>query len=163
MKVFLSVLALALLPIVLTQADSLSDTLSEEEFKAAGLHKLTDQELAKLNSLWNRETLPPASIETPSPPSSNAQREDLVGKEQIEPNVSKAPKEIESRLKGTFNGWYGSTVFHLENGQVWQQRIKEVQKYSPTENPTVTVKRALGGYRLQIEGYRQTCPVKRIK
>ncbi len=177
MNAFRYLILLSLFPLISAYADNPTDSLTTEEFKAAGLDKLSQQELAKLNALWSRENAaqapvatavptpaPPAvAATTPPPPQSNAQVDDLLGKEQVMPDVRKAPKKIESRLEGTFKGWYGSTVFHLENGQVWQQRIKEVQKYSPTDNPSVTVIRSLGGYRLKIDGYRQTCPVKRIK
>ncbi len=153
----------ATLPLSLLFAADLTDTLTTEEFESAGLQKLTPEELANLNALWNRQngaeqTAAPVALPVPA-----ANHDDLVGKEQLAVDVRKAPKKIESRIEGTFNGWYGETVFHLENGQVWQQRINEVQKYTPTENPKVTVQKSLGGYRLRIDGYRQTCPVKRIK
>lgn len=163
------------------------DSLTEDEFKAAGLHKLTEQELKTLNELLGRSqqlasgekageadpgaaesgmhiaaekktTNPSVEAETSLKP-----RDDLYGKEQLAVDTRKAPKRIESRLVGTFKGWFGSTTFKLENGQVWMQRIRDVQKYRPSENPKVTVFKSAGGYRIRIEGYRQTCPVKRIK
>lgn len=177
MNAFRYLILLSLLPLIYAHAEKPTDSLTTEEFKAAGLDKLSPQELATLNALWSRDNVPQAAVATPAPTpppppvvattpppqQTNAQVDDLLGKEQVMPDVRKAPKKIESRLEGTFKGWYGSTVFHLENGQVWQQRIKEVQKYSPTDNPKVTVIKSLGGYRLKIDGYRQTCPVKRIK
>ncbi|MBC2607431.1 hypothetical protein [Pelagicoccus albus] len=169
-------------------AKPFSESLTPEQFEQAGLGKLSPQELRTLDQLWQAaqvgtiepktDTLPesptaptppapvPALAATPSPATSATPApnpEDLLGKEQITPDVSKAPKEIRSRLVGTFNGWYGETKFQLENGQIWQQRIEDVQKYTPSESPEVTVKKAFGGYRLVIDGYRQSCPVKRIK
>ncbi|MBK1878817.1 hypothetical protein [Pelagicoccus mobilis] len=182
-------LALVILPVLPLQAQAPTDQLSEEEFKAAGLHKLTPEELATLNQLLTRAPSPPVTSEpnaatastsqaAPQPPpvqpaasapkpsptqTASRSADDLYGKEQVTVDTKKAPKKIESRLQGTFSGWYGSTTFKLENGQVWMQRIREVQKYSPSENPKVTIFKSLGGYRIRIEGYRQTCPVKRIK
>ncbi len=169
MNLFRFLLLLATLPLSLLFATDLTDTLTTEEFESAGLQKLTPEELANLNALWNRQNeaeqppAPASSSPAEAPKAKPSSHDDLVGKEQVAVDVSKAPKKIESRIVGTFNGWYGETVFHLENGQVWQQRITDVQKYSPTENPKVTVQKSLGGYRLRIDGYRQTCPVKRIK
>lgn len=43
-------------------------------------------------------------------------------------------KEITSRLSGDFNGFHGGAVFHLANGQTWQQRrykYKYKYKYRP--------------------------------
>jgi hypothetical protein len=30
---------------------------------------------------------------------------------------------IESRIDGQFDGWYGETIFPLQNRQYWQQAI----------------------------------------
>ena len=177
-----SLLAFLFFPILAQAQISPTDSLTEEEFKAAGLHKLTAEELATLNALISRteatgvksakvdpeEEAPPSEVapqaaKQPDEATIAKQQEDLYGKEQLAIDTRKAPKKIESRLVGTFNGWFGSTRFELENGQVWIQRIKDVQKYRATENPKVTVFKSIGGYRIRIEGYRQTCAVKRIK
>jgi hypothetical protein len=42
--------------------------------------------------------------------------------------------EIQSRVAGTFSGYQGGAVFHLTNGQTWQQRryrYKYKYKYRP--------------------------------
>jgi len=182
MKFAQFLIAISILPMFSLRAQNPTDQLSEEEFRAAGLHKLSAEELATLNRLLAGDTArevttvvgnsqtpqqpapPPPPASAPKPPTvAPSTSDDLYGKEQVAVDTRKAPKKIESRLLGTFKGWYGSTTFKLENGQVWMQRIKDVQKYSPSENPKVTVFKSMGGYRLRIDGYRQTCPVKRIK
>lgn len=147
------------------------DQISTAEFEAAGLDKLSSEELARLESLIadfkgnkrNKKTKSekkPAAVVAPTA----EEQEDLMGREQVAAAVPKnAPKKIESRLVGTFEGWYGETKFELENGQIWQQRIEERQKYTSRENPKVTIYRSIGGYRMRFEGYNQSCPVKRIK
>ena len=156
-----------------------TDLISEEDFHAAGLDKLKPKELERLNQIWQRlqsdpersvaaavEELP-LNTESPAPSSvqQNESLEELMGKEQLARRPDeRTPKEIESRLIGTFSGWKGSTIFRLENGQVWQQRIDGSVKYHKSEGPKVKIVRTLGGgYRLKVEGYRQSCPVKRIE
>ncbi|EDY83705.1 hypothetical protein VDG1235_3332 [Verrucomicrobiia bacterium DG1235] len=148
-----------------------TDGLSEEEFVAAGLSKLTAEELSLLNELLERQADKPAAppaeyqqtVPNPPPAVKTATADDLLGKEQVAIDTTRAPKKIESRLVGRFTGWQGSTIFTLENGQVWQQRIDEKQKYTPSESPEVTVYKSMGGYRIRFKGYNQSCPVKRIK
>lgn len=145
------------------------DQISAEDFEAAGLDKLSPEELARLESLIanyqsNKRKKKAKEEKTIASAPDPTEREDLMGHEQVAAKVPKnAPKKIESRLVGTFEGWYGETKFELENGQIWQQRIEERQKYTPSENPKVTIYRSMGGYRIRFEGYNQSCPVKRIK
>lgn len=145
-------------------ADSLFDQLSPEDFKAAGLNKLSEKELAHLEALLAElETEEMADPQTPSVAKANANNADLLGREQLTVETKNAPRKIESRLVGTFDGWDGGTLFELENGQIWQQRIDEKQKYTPKENPKVTVYKSFGGYRMRFEGYNQSCAVKRVR
>ncbi len=68
-----------------------------------------------------------------------------------------------SRINGSFKGWFGKTKFELENGQVWQQT--EADRYPMnTENPVITIEPgAFNSWRLRVEGYNRTTPVKRIR
>ncbi len=59
--------------------------------------------------------------------------------------------EVEAQLTEPFRGLQGHTVFRLDNGQVWQQRIPENYYLgSPIPNPTVILRRTRFGYRLFI-------------
>lgn len=171
---------LALLAACSLFAEQATDRMSDQQFKSAGLDKLSPEELASLNetlaALYGsapvaqvRPASSPAAAPQPAPvptvtasPARAPVSESDMGSEQLN-REPQGPKEITSRLVGQFDGWDGHTIFRLENGQVWQQRIEKTVSYKPAENPVVTVVRSFGGYRLKVEGYNQSCPVKRIK
>ena len=59
--------------------------------------------------------------------------------------------EVEARMTEPFRGLQGGTVFHLDNGQVWQQRISEVYYIGKSiPNPKVMIRHTRFGYRLLI-------------
>lgn len=110
----------------------------------------------------------PAAIAAPpvvdeEPGAQAASPVDEFGKEQVEP---KHIDRIEARLVDTFNGWSGSTVFRLDNGQVWRQLKNNARPWKPREpmvEPLVTIERSMfGGYRLRVDGVNRTVQVKRV-
>ena len=59
--------------------------------------------------------------------------------------------ELLSRIEGNFRGWSGETVFHLENGQLWRQRLQGRYTYTGPPNPEVRISRNwMGYYKLTI-------------
>jgi hypothetical protein len=160
------------------RAASLKEVLTPEEFRRAGLDKLTPDELAFLSArLLVEPTSPsasapvaraeiagqPSSAVAPSP----APAPDVFGREhEIERQTVRqpgVPKRVEARLVGHFGGWSGRTVFKLENGQVWQQ-AEPGEFVAEADSPTVIVRRgALGAYYLRIDGYGTEVKVKRLK
>ena len=59
--------------------------------------------------------------------------------------------EVESMILGYFKGWSGETVFRLDNGQIWQQRLAGKYKYRGPANRAVRIsKNWLGFYRLTL-------------
>lgn len=59
--------------------------------------------------------------------------------------------EVEAQMIEPFHGLQGHTLFRLDNGQVWQQRIPETYFIGkPIDNPKVILKRTRFGYRLFI-------------
>ena len=79
---------------------SLEDELSEENFETLGLRKLSENELREL-SKW-------------------------IENYKTSPNFEGVTADIEedyflvSAIDGNFEGWSGSTIFRLKNGQIWQ-------------------------------------------
>lgn len=132
----------------------LETTLSADDFERAGLNKLNEEELAVLNSLLGRAALPPAVVER------------NFGREQIkEERRAAAPEEgaaITSFIKGEFSGWSGKTVFALDNGQVWQQRVGGRYRYR-ADSPAVTINKERFGYYLLINATGRKVGVKRIR
>ena len=54
--------------------------------------------------------------------------------------------EIRSRLASGFNGWSGNTVFYLENGQRWRQRLSGRYIYRGPPNPEILITQNMFGF-----------------
>lgn len=124
--------------------------MSQSQFRAAGLDKLSPDELAALNG-WLQQHFNAMP---------HAPAEDRTG---FRPDPG--PQEaVHSRLNGEFRGWSGKTTFHLENGQVWQQVGSDQWAGVRLDNPAVSITPALfGSWKLKVEGYNTTTKVRRIR
>lgn len=135
---------------------SIEERMNGHEFSAAGLDRLSPEELARLND-WLRANWPSQSAATPYPAMADSRG-------LSEPKASR--DAIVSRLEGEFTGWDSRSVFHLENGMVWEAAGGSVTPLStrPLQNPTVIIEPALmGAWLLRIEGYNATLRVKRTR
>ena len=154
-------LALSLIPLTLiAQSDdgfsSFEERMTGREFTEAGLHKLSEEELAALNE-WVRQR---SLAEHEQAQIAAAQSADSV------PDINNMPREIiVSSIVGSFSGWDGDTEFVLENGMVWEQAGSDDDFATRRlENPTVTIRPSLfGNWTLQVEGYNRRTSVRRIK
>jgi len=121
--------------------------MSKQEFFEAGLDKQSEEELEALNRWLIRYTA----------------RDAEMVKVNVKAVKDEAKKEIRSRIAGDFVGWDGETIFKLENGQVWKQRIKGNWNVE-MENPEVLIKRNLFGfYEMIIVEKKKRIGVKRVK
>lgn len=138
-----------------------------EEFQAAGLLKLSDQELATLRALLARSREPIPAADSERPVASLPQGEAAFGQEQkllerVEV-IQRVPRKMTSRILGEFKGWRGRTAFELENGQVWQQTAPGEFVVWLT-NPVIHIEKgALGVFYLRVEGFGSQVKVKRVK
>ena len=73
------------------------------------------------------------------------------------------PHEIESRIDGVFDGWTGSTRFHLMNGQVWVQSGTGYFRIPKLIDPRVKIKKLVVGYVLEVRGYGEQVFVTRVQ
>lgn len=138
---------------------SLEEQMSGKEFEAAGLQKLTPEELESLNDWIRSRSL--ATLETARSTVSGDGARGLDRRSSIK-DMKRTP--ITSRLVGTFTGWDGQTVFKLENGMIWAQTDKDKFFIKPIENPVVTIKpKSFGTWRLYVEDYNSNCRVRRIE
>ena len=135
---------------------SLEERMTAAEFRAAGLDKLSDQELAALNEWIRMRSL--------------AEQEALALAEQQQRRSGPVPIEdmpeepFEAYIVGPFDGWSGKTEFVLDNGMVWQQTGNDRYPMAPTDNPKVLIRPGLfGGWTLQVEGYNKRTNVERIR
>lgn len=141
----------------------LRELMTADEFREAGLDKLSPAELENLNT-WLYgfvEVERERAVEEAIP-----QGEEAFGLEQVTSAVAKIfrnqPEVIESRIVGKFRGWRGETEVTLENGQKWVQR-GDKYVYHVIENPTVRIEKGMFGYRMFVEGISQSAGVKRIE
>jgi len=135
---------------------SLEERMTHSEFKAAGLDKLTPEELAALNAWLQHRTAGTAPAATYVPPQP---QDDRIG-------FRDAPEErsVVSRIAGEFAGWDGDTKFTLENGQVWEQVESASLRGVRVDSPAVTIEPAfMGSWLLRVEGFNQRVRVRRIK
>lgn len=110
--------------------------MSDEEFRRAGLDELSPQELEALDAWLIRYTAVEAEV--------LQETNEKVREARVE-------HEVVSRIVGDFDGWSGETVFRLENGQVWEQRLDGRYRYRGEPNPQVRIYRNwLGFYRMTV-------------
>jgi hypothetical protein len=155
--IFLLFIVLAILTLGARAADfsSLEERMSEGDFKAAGLNKLSPQELERLNAWLRAHGLTAAGPGGAAPAPA-----DTVGF-RAKDNTEGGP--IVSKIKGKFRGWSGHSIFELANGQVWQQVDGTDFNVPAMDNPTVTIEsKLLGSWLLKVEGYNHSCRVTRI-
>lgn len=146
-------------PAVAQQAfSSLEEQMTGKEFDAAGLEKLTPEELEALNQ-WIRSR----SLATLDEARATSMPGDTRGFEnQAIENMPRTT--ITSRLVGSFSGWDGETVFELENGMIWEQADNDKFYIRPVENPVVTIEPgAFRTWRLSVEDYGSEVRVERIQ
>ena len=125
------------------------EMLTEEQMKNAGLHKLTQSELAALNIYLNlvvNVVLENYSTSTYDSYSSGI--------------ASPTSDVIESQIAGEFTGWDGETIFKLLNGQIWQQS-SYAYTYHYAYMPDVTIFKIGSQYKMKVEGVSGTIFVKR--
>lgn len=142
---------------------SLEERMTAEEFREAGLDKLSEAELAALNRWIRMRSLAEGEVpdEYRQAGSGDGQRsgEDRRG---FQDSGRDAP--IEARIQGSFSGWTGNTRFELDNGMVWRQAEAGQFAMPATENPQVTISPGMfGAWYLSVEGYSRRVRVERVR
>lgn len=148
---------------------TLEERMTGREFRDAGLHKLSDEELAFLNRWIQLRSL--AEGEVPDwagdraaarPGDAPAAAAGPAGDRRGFPDGDRS--EINSRLRGSFSGWRGDAVFELENGMIWEQAEPNVFAIPTLENPEVRIRPGLfGAWHLQVAGYNTRVRVRRVE
>ena len=135
---------------------SVEEQMSSRDFKAAGLEKLSPEELAALNA-WIRSNPSTSGAGVVY----NRAADDRV---RIGFEDSGAREVVTSNIIGEFKGFGGGTTLKLENGQTWQVESGELTGIKAMSNPKVTIRPGLiGGWRLQVDGYNSVAKVKRVQ
>lgn len=150
-------LGLSLLFVGSVQAATFStveERMSSAQFKAAGLDKLSPEELAALNAWLQNNASAAGTTQGYAAPA-----EDRIGFRQ-----ETVTGVVVSRIVGPFTGWDGKTKFTLENGQIWEQAEQGGLRGVNLDSPMVTIEPGMfGSWRIKIEGLNATTRVKRIK
>ena len=143
------------------QFSSVEERMSSADFKAAGLDKLSPEELAKLNAFIKNEV----EARTARAHAEGAREQNMNDAGRIGfTDYHGARDEIVSRIPGTFKGWSGGATFKLENGQVWRQIDGSEFVGIHLENPVAHITPGLiGGWNIQIEGYGSFAKVERVQ
>jgi hypothetical protein len=123
---------------------NIQEMMTPEEFKAAGLNKLSPEELQKLDA-W-------------------LQGYRQVTEQTAEKKATARAAKVEhakmdllvSRVDGTFSGLTGRTMIRLEDGTVWKQANAD-DRYRPkvTDHPAAAVIHGVFGYKMRIEGTQE--------
>ena len=117
---------------------SIKEMMSPEEFKAAGLSKLSQDELQKLDA-WLQGYRQITEQKAEKKATARAERTKM--------------DVIVSRVDGTFGGLTGRTVIRLEDGTVWKQaNADDRYRAKNPDHPAVAVTHGTFGYKMQIEG-----------
>ncbi|WP_395683461.1 hypothetical protein [Dokdonella sp.] len=134
-----------------TPPPTLEERMSQAEFHAAGLDKLSADELAQLNAWLGAHGGATTKYVTAS------------GAPVFYPD-SVEREAIETHLVGTFDGWKGHTVFTLDNGQQWQQAESGSFSFRATDNAKVKIKpMMLGSWLMYVDTCGCSVRVNRIK
>lgn len=146
---FVLCVLLAALPAFAQQFSSLEERMPAADFKAAGLDKLSPDELKFLDN-WLATHQPVKMV-------------GANGKPVFYPEEGKREK-FETHLVGSFSGWNGASQFTLNNGQVWKQAESGAYSCPTITNPTVTIKpMILGSWLMYVQGCNESVRVERVK
>ena len=122
----------------------IKEMMSADEFKAAGLNKLSPDELQKLDAwLQGYRQVTEQTAEKKATAKASAEshaRMDL----------------LVSRVDGSFQGLTGRTIIRLEDGTVWKQANADDRYHSRvTDHPAAAVIHGVFGYKMRIEGTQE--------
>ena len=144
---------------------SLEETMRPEEFKAAGLDKLSEDELQHLDAYLQGYR---QAAQKKASQQAKAEAQDEIQKanekaDKAEQASQEAKKEaassrtkmdqLVSRVNGNIDGIKGHTQIHLEDGSVWQQsNVDDHYRATVNDHPAAIVSHTWLGYKMQIEG-----------
>ena len=123
---------------------SIKEVMSPEEFKAAGLNKLSAEELQKLDA-W---------LQGYRQVTEQAAEKKATAKASAESHAKM--DLLVSRVDGTFQGLTGRTIIRLEDGTVWKQANADDRfRGRVTDHPGAAVIHGVFGYKMRIEGIQE--------
>lgn len=160
-----SLLALALYPgHALAQhsnAADLQQQMSPEQFRAAGLDKLSPAELAALNA-WLQGRVEQSISQVREQALEEGRQEVIVRHRGFLSFGSDEP--IVAVLPGRFSGFAKGRQYLLDNGQVWEQTDDARLSGASGNDRQVRISPGLmGAWYLQVDGINTRAKVRRVK
>lgn len=152
-------------PTLAQDARPLQQAMSAEEFRAAGLDKLSAEELARLNTWLDRRV---EQQTTAAVAAAVEQARDEGRREVVEENRGffhfGSQEPIEAAVVGEFTGFGSRKRYTLDNGQVWQQVDSATLAGVRKTNPRVRIRPgALGAWWMSVDGYNTQAKVQRVE
>ncbi|HEY5802607.1 MAG TPA: hypothetical protein VIT90_02785 [Lysobacter sp.] len=139
-------------------AQKIEQQMTQEQFKATGLDRLSPEQLANLNDwLDGKLKLETAkAVETAKQASDDDDHRGLFSAESREPITGKL---------SNFSGFGRGRSYTLDNGQVWQQIDDVVISGVNNPNPQVRISPSLVGttWYLSVDGFNIRAKVQRVK
>lgn len=150
--------ALALSPLAARAQQPIEREMTPQEFKAAGLDKLSAEELAKLNQWLGRKIDTVVTEAT-------AQAKDKVEEENRGFFHFGSNEPIVARMTGQFRGFAKGREFTLDNSQVWRQTDGASLVGVKLDAPEVRITPSIAGnsWYLAVKGYNTRAKVERVK
>jgi hypothetical protein len=147
------------------QAPPIQQAMTAEEFRAAGLDKLSAEELARLNAWLDRRVEQETAVAVAA---AAEQAREEGRKEVVEKNRGffhfGSEEPIVASIDGEFNGFGKGRRYRLDNGQVWEQTDSSTLAGVRRTNPGVRIRPGLMGvWYLRIDGYNTQAKVQRIE
>lgn len=167
------------------QNPSLESMMTSEEYRAAGLDKLTEAERkALLEWINSRDASSGSATATattvaPAGGSANGGKTDTVAEQEMAveqardednfgfpeplPDYEDKSNRLYANIMGDFRGWSGKTVFILDNGQVWRQRVSGRYTYLGDDRRVEITQNNWGFYEMKLLAADRTVGVSRVK
>ena len=151
-------LALALVAGTAQAAPPIQQQMTPEEFHAAGLDKLSPEELSRLNTWLGR------TIDTETAKAAADAKKKVVDDNRGFWNFG-SDEPIVTTMPGAFPGFRKGQVFTLANGQVWRQTDSEELDGVRGTDLQVKIKPSLVGnaWYMSVQGYNTRATVHRVK
>ena len=137
-------------------AKSLEETMRPEEFKAAGLDKLSEDEIQHLDAYlqgYRESAKKKATEQAQAKAQEEIKKATVKATEEANKNARTKLDSLVSRVDGNIDGVKGRTVIRLEDGTVRKQvNVDDHYRATITDHPAAAVLHTTFGYKMRIEG-----------
>src|SRR5438067_10218260 len=137
-------------------AKSLEENMRPEEFKAAGLDKLSEDELQHLDAYlqgYRQSAQKKATEKAQAEANEEIKKATVKATEEARKETRAKLDSLVSRVDGTIDGLKGRTQIRLEDGTVWKQaNADDRYRATVTDHPAAVVLHTTFGYKMRVEG-----------